>query len=231
MKKLGLIGGVGPESTVPYYKGIVYGVQKRVGKPYFPNLTIESLSTFEVIRMSSAGDTAGLTEYMLNGFKNLAAAGAEIGAMACNTGHMVFDALQKESPIPLISIVETARREAEKQGYRKLGLIGTLATMEDDFFKAPFRKAGIDIVVPPASERTFIADKISSELELGVVKEDTANAVLDITKRLDQDQQIDAIVLGCTELPMIFTGRQTVKPVLDTMQLHIQALVDAIMEE
>lgn len=231
MKKLGLIGGVGPESTIPYYKGIVYGVQQKVGKPYFPNLTIESLSTFEVIRMSSAGNLDGLTAYLLQGFRNLVAAGAEVGAMACNTGHLVFEALQKEVPIPLISIVETAKKEAQKQGYQKIGLIGTQATMEEDFFKAPFRKAGIDVVVPQPSERTFIADHIEKELELGIVKEDTAQEVLAITSRLAQGQQIEAIVLGCTELPMIFTGRQAAVPVLDTMQLHIQTLVSAIMED
>lgn len=180
MKKLGLIGGVGPESTILYYKGIVYGVKERVGKPYLPPLTIESLSCFEVIRMSSEGDAAGLTAYLLAGIHNLAAAGAEVGALACNTGHMVFDELQKVSPIPLISIVDTSCAEAMRKGYQKVGLLGTSATMEADFFKRPFRKAGI---------------------------------------------------LGCTELLLLFEGRSTPVPLLDTIQIHIRALVDAVMEE
>lgn len=86
--------------------------------------------------MSSEGDTEGLTAYLLAGIRNLAAAGAEVGALACNTGHLVFDELQKTSPIPLVSIVEATCAEAVRRGYKKVGLIGTSATMEADFFKA-----------------------------------------------------------------------------------------------
>ena len=85
-----MLGGVGPESTIPYYRGIIYGVQKKVGRPYFPPLTIESLSTFEVIRMSFHVLLEELTGYLLAGVRNLEAAGADFGALACNTGHMVF---------------------------------------------------------------------------------------------------------------------------------------------
>lgn len=232
MKKLGLIGGVGPESTVPYYKGIVYGVQKKVGKPFFPNLTIESLSTFDVIRLSSAGDWDGLTEYFLKGIKNLAAAGAEVGALACNTGHLVFDRLQAESPIPLVSIVTSAVKEAQEQGYQKVALLGTTATMEGDLYNTPLRKAGIEVVVPAKEERDYIAGHIEKELELGIVKEETAQRFIAIVNRLVKDEQIDAVVLGCTELPMIFDGKRKMPvPTLDTMKLHIDALVDAITKD
>ena len=123
MKKLGLIGGVGPESTIPYYRSIVNGVKDRVGRPYLPPLTIESLSCFEVIRMSSESDTEGLTAYLLAGIRNLAAAGA---ALACNTGHLVFDELQKASPIPLVSIVEATCAEAVRRGYKKGRIDGNI---------------------------------------------------------------------------------------------------------
>ena len=189
-----LLGGVGPESIIPYYRGILNGVKERVGKPFLPPLTIESLSCFEVIRMSSEGDTDGLTAYLLSGIKHLAAAGAEVGALACNTGHLVFDALQKESPIPLVSIVEASCAEAVRHGYSKVGLMGTAATMEEDFFKAPFRN-------------------------------------LQIMERMATEQQIEGMVLGCTELPLLFEGRTTPVPVLDTMQIHIKTLIDTIMEE
>ncbi|MGN0954302.1 aspartate/glutamate racemase family protein [Dialister sp.] len=116
MKKLGLIGGVGPEFTILYYRGIVNGVMNRAGKPLLPPLTIESLNCFEVKRMSSMGDTEGLTDYLLSGILNLAAAGAEIGALTCNTDRLVFYDLPKRSPIPLISIVETACTEAKRCG-------------------------------------------------------------------------------------------------------------------
>lgn len=231
MKKLGLIGGVGPESTIPYYRGIVNGVKDRVGKPYLPPMTIESLSCFEVIRMSSEGDTEGLTAYLLAGIRNLAAAGAEVGALACNTGHLVFDELQKASPIPLVSIVEATCAEAVRRGYRKIGLLGTTATMESDFFKAPFRRAGIEVVTPNAEERSYIADRILNELEVGIVSEQTAAHVLAIMRDMAVQQQIEAVVLGCTELPLLFERRMVRIPLLNTMQIHIKALIDAIMAE
>ena len=230
MKKLGLIGGVGPEATIPYYHGIVYGVQKKMNQPYFPPLVIESLSCFEVIRMSSENDRKGLTEYLLAGIRNLAAAGAEVGALACNTGHMVFDELQKQSPIPLVSIVETACAEAKRQGFKKVGLFGTAATMEDDYFKTPFQKAGIAVTVPEAADRAYIADHILNELELGIVKEETAKAFIEIAEKMVREQGIEALVLGCTELPLLFNGRTLSIPTLDTMQLHIQALVNTVFE-
>lgn len=230
MKKLGLIGGVGPESTIPYYRDIVNGVKDRVGKPFLPPLTIESLSCFEVIRMSSEGDTAGLTGYLLAGIRNLAAAGAEVGALACNTGHLVFDELQKASPIPLVSIVEATCAEAVRCGYRKIGLMGTSATMEMDFFKEPFRSAGIEVVTPDAEERAYIAGQILNELEMGIVSNQTAMHILKIMERMAAEDQIEAIVLGCTELPLLFKERSTPVPLLDTMQIHIKALIDTIME-
>ncbi|MDO4339058.1 MAG: amino acid racemase [Eubacteriales bacterium] len=231
MKKLGLIGGVGPESTIPYYKGILYGVKARKETPYLPPLTIESLSCYEVIRMSNEGDTEGLTAYLLAGVRNLAAAGAEVGALACNTGHMVFDVLQKASPIPLVSIVDVTCAEAVREGYQKVGLLGTAVTMETDFFKKPFREVGIEVVSPDAEECAYIEDHIVNELEVGIVNEDTAVHILKVVERMVSEQKIEAIVLGCTELPLLFEGRKVPVPLLDTMKIHIDALINTILEE
>ncbi len=111
MRKLGLIGGCGPESTVPYYLGIVNGVRECVGEPFFPNMTIESLSCFDVMRMADAGERDALADYFMTGIDALVAAGCEVAALGCNTGHLVFDELRQRSPIPLVSIVEATRDE------------------------------------------------------------------------------------------------------------------------
>lgn len=231
MRKLGIIGGVGPESTVCYYEGIIKGVRNRAGEKCLPPLIIESLSCYEVIRMSGEHDLDGLTEYLLRGINNLAVAGAEVGALSCNTGHLVFDALQARSPIPLVSIVEATRDEALRRGIGKVGLLGTAATMEEDFFKLPFAEKGIEVVVPNAEERAYVADRILNELEVGVVREETATGVAGIMERMTAEEGIDAVVLGCTELPLLFEGREAPLPLLDTMQIHIDALVDAILED
>lgn len=226
-----MLGGVGPESTIPYYRGIIYGVQKKVGRPYFPPLTIESLSTFEVIRMSFHGLLEELTGYLLAGVRNLEAAGADFGALACNTGHMVFKELQAQSSIPLVSIVDVTCAEAQRQSFTKLGLLGTAATMDGVFFKRPFERAGMEIATPSDAEKEWIEQKITDELEFGIVKPETVSEFQKIVKRMMERNGIQAVILGCTELPMLFTDAALPVPVLDTMQIHIAVLVEKIMED
>lgn len=231
MKKLGIIGGVGPESTISYYSGIVHGVRKKLNRPFFPPLVIESLSCFEVIRMSFQNDREGLTEYLSAGIRNLAAAGADIGALACNTGHMVFDEIQKQSPIPLVSIVETTCLEAKQRNLKKAGLLGTTAVMEGNYFKTPFLREGIDVVIPSEASRDYIADRILNELEFGIFSEETSHRFIEIIEKMAEKEKIEAVILGCTELPLLFDNQKLPVPVLDTMQLHIQALINTILDE
>lgn len=143
---------------------------------------------------------------------------------------MVFEQLQELSPIPLISIVEITCAEAHQCGYQKVGLIGTKATMETDFFKKPFYRNGIEVIVPGRAEQDDIADRILHELELGIVTNDTIFRFKEITDWMIATKKIDALILGCTELPLVFDQIKTPVPVLDTMQLHINALVQAITE-
>lgn len=229
MKKLGLIGGIGPESTIPYYKKIVFGVQKKSGRKQFPKLTIESLDVFQILHYCQQKDYAGLIQYISEGIHNLAATGCDFAAMTGNTPHIVFDQLQDRSPIPLISMPVTTCQAACRAGYKTLGLLGTAVTMQEDFFKVPFQRAHITMITPDKTEISYIHHKISSELELGIIKNDTKAAFLRIIQRLKEENHIDGIVLGCTELPLAFQGVQTPVPVLDTMAIHIEALIDMIM--
>lgn len=226
MKKLGLIGGTGPESTVPYYRGVVYGVYERTGR--FPNLTIESVSVFDVLDFCRRKDYGRLLDYLATAVKALAAAGAECAALTGNTPHIVFPQLQARSPIPLVSMVEAACREAERRGLKKLGLLGTAFTMEEPFFKTPFLDRGIGIVIPSPEERCLIDGTISRELELGIVTPEAQKGFDAILRRLREEENIEAAVLGCTELPMLYQNRLSPVPLLDTMEVHIRALIDEI---
>lgn len=230
MKKLGLIGGLGPESTIPYYRGILYGVQKKVGGLYFPPMLIDSLETFDIIRKGAAGDRAGMLTAFTESIERLAAAGAEIGALACNTGHMVFEDLQARSPIPLVSILDVTRTECERRGLRRLALLGTAATMSGTFYREPFERAGMTVITPSQPEQAYIAEHIEKELQLGRINPETVTAVSAIARRLIREEDAGAIILGCTELPLLFQNQTLPVPVIDTMQLHISALVDAIIE-
>lgn len=230
MKKLGLVGGMGPESTIPYYHDIVYGVQKRVGKNFFPNLVIESVNVFDVLRLCNERKYDELTNYLIQAIINLIAGGADLIALSANTPHIVFDRLQEWSLVPLVSIVEAARDEAIRLNKHKLGLLGTIFTMKEDFFKKPFHSSGIKIITPTAQEMEYINLKISSELELGIVKEETLQGFQKIIKRMQQEDRIEAVILGCTELPLLLNDEVSPIPCLDTMKIHIQHLIDLIVE-
>lgn len=231
MKKLGLVGGMGPESTIPYYHDIVYGVQEKVGKDFFPNLTIESVNVFDVLKLCSEQKYDELTEYLMSAINNLINSGADFIALSANTPHIVFDRLKEQSTVPLVSIIEATKDEAVRLNKRKLGLFGTIFTMTGDFFKTPFQNSDIEIVVPTVEEMEFINHKISSELELGIVKEETLGGFQKIIERMKKECGIEAIVLGCTELPLLLNDEVSAVPCLDTMKIHINTLVEMIVEQ
>lgn len=230
MKKLGLVGGMGVESTIPYYHDIVYGVQNKIGKKFFPNITIESVNVFDVLGLCSEQKYDELTDYLMKAIKNLTTSGADFIALSANTPHIVFDRLQNISTVPLVSIVEATCNEAIRLNIHKLGLLGTIFTMTEDFFKKPFYNSNIEIITPTAEEMEYINLKISSELEFGVIKEETLQGFQKIIKRMQQEDSIEAVILGCTELPLLLNDEVSPIPCLDTMKIHIQLLIDLIVE-
>lgn len=229
MKKVGLIGGMGPESTIPYYHGIVYGVQKRLGTRTFPMLTIESVDLFHVVRLLEKKEYDKLTAYLMKSVENLVNAGADFIALTANTAHIVYNRLSRESPVKMLSIVDATCHEALKRGYKKIGLLGTVFTMTNDFFKEPFIANGIEITTPNTDETAYINNKIYNELEFGIVNEDTQTRFKEIVLRMKKEQGIEAVILGCTELPMVFGESVAPVPCLDTMRIHINMIVDEIL--
>jgi len=229
MKKLGLIGGTGPESTVIYYRELTSGVQRRLNRDEFPPLSIESLSVFEVLRFCERRDYDGLAAYLADGIRNLAAAGAELAAFTGITPHIVFDEVAKRSPIPLVSMVETACQYAIQKQYHKIALLGTLPTMQGDFVQKPFRAAGIAVITPNEAERNLIGRKIETELEYGIVKAETRMEFEKIARRLIAEENAEAIVLGCTELPLVFGEMPLPVDKMDVMRIHIDALISEIV--
>lgn len=229
MRKLGLIGGTGPESTIEYYRQIEHGVQRQTGR--FPKLVIESLSVFDVLDFCEHEDYEGLTEYLLKGFDCLAAAGAEFACLTGITPHIVFDRLKEKSPLPLVSIIETACERAKQEKFSKIVLLGTYPTMKGTFFQDVFERAGIDVITPNEDEMLYIKEKIETELELGIVIPQTQKGLCRIVDRLVREESIQAVVLGCTELPAILDNEVTCAPCLDVMKIHIEKLIAMIIGE
>lgn len=231
MKKAGLVGGMGPQSTMPYYMGVVYGVNARTRSDFFPNITIESINVFEVLDYCAREDYDGLTRHFLGAIESLARSGADFAVLTANTAHIVFDRLQAVSPIPLISIVESTCAEALRRGYKRVALLGTVFTSTRDFYKVPFIREGIEVITPTASEIALIDKRITSELEYGIVREETLVEFQKIIARMRDEDKAEAVILGCTELPLLLNDTNCPLPFLDTVAIHTRAIVDAILSE
>jgi aspartate racemase len=226
---VGIIGGIGPESTVDYYQSIISKFQERIGsKEILPELVINSINMYKIFELISAGKEAELIEYMAGAVQKLAKAGANFAAISGNTPHLVFDQVQEMVDIPIISIVEATFIQAKGIGLGRMGLIGTKFTMENDFFKKPFISDHKEIFVPTEMEQEYIHQKIVEELEKGIVKEETQARFLEIIQQMVKRDQIQGIILGCTELPMIIKNNDLELPILNTTEIHVNRIVDTI---
>jgi aspartate racemase len=228
MQKIGLIGGIGPESTVSYYRQLVQGVKNELGEHSLPRLSIETLNAFHVFSLCKERKYDDLAEYVLEGLRSLAAAGAQCAALTGNTPNIVFDQLQAATPIPLVSAIEATVAVAKSRGVKKVGLLGTIFTMTNTFFVKPFERDGIDVVVPIEEEIRYIQGKIESELEHGVVMAETRAGFVKIISNMKQRADIEQVILGCTELPLLLDDTVSPVPCLDTVAIHVAALVKEI---
>lgn len=227
MKKLGLIGGTGPESTLIYYKTITSQVEKKTGK--FPYLTIESLSVFDVLQYASSNDWGGLSEYLLEGFEHLAAAGCEFAALTGITPHVVLDEIRKRAPIPVISMIDTTAQALNKQAISSVLLLGTKPTMSGTFVTKPLECQGIRVFVPEPDIQEQINDHFENELEIGLVKESTQEFFKTYCQEALKRYPVQAIILGCTELPLAFKDLFLPVPTVDVMDVHIRTLIDMLL--
>lgn len=225
MKKIGLVGGTGPESTLMYYKELNTQIDEITGGKNMPELTIESVNFRKTWDLVSQGKNQELAEYLSEKVNNLAKAGAEIISLTAGTMHIVFDEIEKNTKTSLVSIPKAVCEEILLRGYQRVGLLGTIFTMEQDFMKKDMLQAGIEVIVPDKADRELIAKRIFEELELGIVKESTLQEFKHIIQKMAQEQGIEAVILGCTELPLILNDANCCLPCLDSVAIHIKKLI------
>jgi len=227
MKTLGMIGGVGPESTIDYYKNIIalYRERKRDGS--YPQFVINSIDLKKGIDFMNANDLPAMAGFLLEEIMKLPRAGAEFGLIAANTPHIVFEAIAPKSPIPLISIVEATCAHAKARKLKRLALFGTRYTMQADFYPKVFSREGIELVVPDPKDQDYIHDKYFDELVPGNFLPETRAGLLAIVDRLKAKIDIEGVILAGTELPLILRGEtHNGIALLDTGKIHCQAAVD-----
>jgi aspartate racemase len=230
MKTLGMIGGLGPESTLDYYQRIIALYRERTGDRNYPEFIIVSVDLRKGLDFMDANDLSGMGDFLLEAIGKLTRAGADFAIISANTPHIVFDEVALKSPIPLISIVEATCGAAKAQNLKRLALFGTRYTMSANFYPKVFTREGIELFVPGAHDQDYIHDKYFNELVPGKFLPETRAGLLAIVDRMKATSYIDGIILAGTELPLILREPDhNGIPLLDTTKIHCEAALDEML--
>ena len=221
-KRIGIIGGISHESTIKYYEYILKKYYARKRNYHFPEMVIFSLDLKKLMEFEDSKDIDGYIRYIREGTKALEKAGAEFIVIAANSPHSVFEVVEKMASVPMISIVEVAAREAEKWEMKKLLLTGIKYTMQSSFYQDVFSKHGMEVITPSEEEQDEINKIVFNELILGIFKRETRVKLI----KMIENYEVDGVILGCTELPLILDQEDTEVKLLNTLVLHARAALD-----
>jgi aspartate racemase len=228
MKSLGIIGGIGPESTIDYYRLIIS--EYHAVRNDYPSIIINSIDLTKIVSTVTSNRLAELAEYLTGELQKLVSAGVDFAVLASNTPHIVFDEVQRRTSIPLLSIIEATCESARDMGLRRVGLLGTRFTMEGTFYPAVFSRAGISVVVPDEEDRKYIHEKYMGELLENIFLPETRERVLAIADKLRAKSGIEALILGGTELPLLLRDNENSNlPMLDTTRIHVQRILRELL--
>jgi aspartate racemase len=227
MKTMGLLAGMSWESSSVYYQLINRGIQARLGGVHSAKILMYSFDFGEVARLQQAARWEEATELLAGVGRTLADGGSDFVAICCNTMHLMADEVEKAAGVPLLHIADPLGEAARKAGMTKLGLIGTRFTMDEPRIIADRlrQKYKLDVIVPDKAGRDIIDGIIQTELVKGVIKDESREKYRAVMADLVA-QGCQAIILGCTEIPLLVSGKDASVPLYDTMQLHAAAMVD-----
>jgi aspartate racemase len=225
MKTIGILGGISPESTMLYYDHIVKAYHAREGNYYYPEIVIYSLNFQHFTDLEDSGDIQAYVQDIVTGIRALQGAGANFVLMAANSPHAVFDVVREQTNVDLLSIVRVTLDHAQERGMNTLLLLGIKFTMQSSFYRQACAARGIRLLVPTEAEQDEVNRIIFEELTIGLVLPESKARLLDIVGRYE----VDGVILGCTELPLILGPDDTTVPLLNTLALHAEAALDYAM--
>jgi aspartate racemase len=230
MQTIGLIGGLSWESSAVYYKILNQQVKAELGGVHSCKCLMYSVDLGEIVPLQHSGDWAALTETMVDAAQRLERGGADFILLCTNTMHKVADEMQASVRIPLLHIADATAEAIRKKGMKKVALLGTKFTMEQDFLKDKFTTHGIATIIPNAADRTEIHRIIYEELIKGVISAASRKIYLDIINELVA-QGAEGIILGCTEIGLLVTPEYTQVPLFDTTEIHALKAVEMAMNK
>jgi len=231
MKKIGLVGGISWSSTIDYYRFINEEVNKELGSLNFAECIIYSVN-FENFRKYNAEHNWEATfELLSNAALKLKEAGADILLLGANTAHIVAERIAGKVGLPLIDIRTATANAIHERKLKKVGLLGTIYTMELEFYRSKLLEEGILTLIPQSkADREFIEETLLQELGKGIILPETKKEYIRITDRLIE-QGAEGIILGCTEIPLLIKQEDISVPVFNTTHIHAQAAVQFALAE
>ncbi|MCR3921539.1 MAG: aspartate/glutamate racemase family protein [Firmicutes bacterium] len=231
MKTIGLIGGMSWEASAVYYRIINELVRAHLGSTHSAKIIMYSFDFAEIEKLQEQGEWDKLTDIMIDIGQRLKNGGADFVVICANTMHKMADALVRQTGIPLLHIADAAAGEIRKNGLQKVALLGTKYTMEEDFYKARLaQKHGIEVIIPDQKEREVIHAVIFQELVQGKILQSSREAFQIIIEHL-HSRGAEGVVLGCTEIPLLISQKDSLVPIFDTTQIHAEAAVALSLQE
>jgi len=226
MKRLGIVGGLGPDATLYYYRTLIDLSRSSLSpgcKRPDREIVIYQVNQNRCADDMESGRWGAVAETLVEATGRLQAAGADFAVIASNTPHMVFDEVQRRTSIPLLSIVEETCTVVAHCKLKKVGLLATRITMQGGFYQEVFGRQGIHLVIPREAEQARIHQKITNELVAGIFREETRRELMEVAHRMVRDDSIEGVILGCTELPLILTQEEPGLPFFNTSLIHARA--------
>jgi aspartate racemase len=225
MKKIGILGGMSPESTTLYYEHITRTYTEKYGDYGYPEILIYSVNFQKYVDWQHSGQWQEAARGMSEALECLCTAGADFGIIATNTMHIVFDEVQQAVHMPLLSIIDATAEAIRARGLKTVGLLGTIFTMSQPFFRQGLERSGISVVVPKPEDQQRMNDVIYHELCRGEVRSASRQIFLEIINGL-RGQGAEGIILGCTEIPLLIEPQHCELPLFNTALLHAEKALD-----
>ena len=221
-KRIGILGGMSPESTVAYYEYITRTYTERHGDYGYPEILIYSVSFQPYVDWPNQDRWDLVAQGLSQAAETLEAAGADLILIATNTMHLVFDQVQAQVDVPMLSLLDATAKAILARGLRKVGLLGTRFTMEQGFYQEALAHQGLDVLVPEAEDRSYVNHVIYEELVAGQIRDESRARFLDIIQEL-VDRGAEGVILGCTEIPLLVSKADAGIPLFDTTSIHAEA--------
>lgn len=224
MKKIGLVGGVGPASTVEYYLQLVDLYRKERG--CYPEIIIDSVDMALHTALFDEENYEKIADLLVESLNCLKAGGAEIAAITANTEHIVWDRIKERLPIKTVSIVEAAVDEIKAKSFQKVVIFATAWTLKSGLYKKALENAGIMPIVPYENDIELLGNLIYPNLENGIVIPEDKEKMIALAEKYIIGNNADALLLGCTEIPLMIKENDVSVPIIDTTKNHIRRIFD-----